>query len=129
MSVTIESLNALKEQLQQQKDLGMPIQSDLYSHLNEVFSRIMLHHQSDAFDLFEQVSCLVKRNNFKVGNLKSDEQVNIDSNVVTNKQAIDFISNYQRLVQSSSQVKTHKCVIGDFVEHGDMLEWAGVGFG
>ena len=44
MSVSLNTLEKLKSQLQQIKDLGTPIKSDLYTHLTEVFNRIMLHH-------------------------------------------------------------------------------------
>ena len=41
MSVGFETLEKLKKELKQAKDLGMPIKTDLYSHLIEVFNRIM----------------------------------------------------------------------------------------
>jgi len=44
--------------------------------MTEVFSRIMLHHPDDAFEKFEQISELVKRNNFKVGTTKDAATVN-----------------------------------------------------
>jgi len=48
------------------KDLGTPIKADLYTHLTEVFNRIMLHHPNDAFEKFEEISGLVKQTNFKI---------------------------------------------------------------
>ncbi len=60
MSVSFETLDKLKKQLQQVKDLGMPIKTDLYNHLTEVFNRIMLHHPEDGYDKFEEISALVK---------------------------------------------------------------------
>ena len=60
MSVSYETLDKLKKQLQEVKELGMPISTDLYSHLTEVFNRIMLHHPEDGYDKFEEISgCLV----------------------------------------------------------------------
>lgn len=44
----------------------MPISTDLYSHLTEVFNRIMLHHQDDGYEKFEEISALVKQTNFKI---------------------------------------------------------------
>ncbi len=44
MSVNLETLDKLKVQLKATKDLGTPIASDLYTHLFEVFNRIILHH-------------------------------------------------------------------------------------
>jgi radial spoke head protein 4/6 len=66
MSVSLETLEKLKAQLQQVKDCGAPIKADLYSHLTEVFNRIMLHHPHDAYDKFEEISALVKFTNFKI---------------------------------------------------------------
>lgn len=60
MSVSFETLDKLKKELQQVKELGMPIKADLYSHLTEVFNRIMLHHPDDGYEKFEEISALVK---------------------------------------------------------------------
>ena len=56
----LETLEKLKKDLKQLKDLGMPIKTDLYSHLIEVFNRIMLHHPEDGYEKFEEISALVK---------------------------------------------------------------------
>jgi hypothetical protein len=76
MSVSLETLEKLKNQLKEVKDLGTPIKADLYSHLTEVFNRIMLHHPNDAYDKFEDISALVKRTNFKIADPKFDVEVN-----------------------------------------------------
>ena len=55
MSVSLETLEKLKNELKEVKDLGTPIKADLYSHLTEVFNRIMLHHPNDAYDKFEDI--------------------------------------------------------------------------
>lgn len=60
MSVSYETLNKLQKELQQAKDMGMPIKTDLYGHLTEVFNRIMLHHPDTGYDKFEEISALVK---------------------------------------------------------------------
>ena len=60
MSVSFETLDKLKKELQMIKDLGMPIKTDLYAHLTEVFNRIMLHHPEDGYEKFEEISALVK---------------------------------------------------------------------
>jgi len=77
----IESIQA---ELKKQKDLGMPIKQDLYEHLTEVFNRIMLHHPTDAFDRFETISSLVKRNNIKISEPLSDIEINSKRAVITN---------------------------------------------
>lgn len=85
MSVSYETLDKLKKQLQEVKDLGMPISTDLYSHLTEVFNRIMLHHQDDGYEKFEEISALVKQTNFKIQDPKNDFEVNAKVGVIENK--------------------------------------------
>ena len=76
MSVSLETLERLKTQLKKVKDLGTPIKADLYTHLTEVFNRIMLHHPADAYDKFEEISGLVKYTNFKIKDPDTDKDVN-----------------------------------------------------
>ena len=52
------------------------VPADLYSHLTEVFNRIMQHHHTDAFDKFEEISTLVKRTHFNFADPKHDHEVN-----------------------------------------------------
>jgi hypothetical protein len=91
MSVSLETLEKLKNQLKEVKDLGTPIKADLYSHLTEVFNRIMLHHPNDAYDKFEDISALVKRTNFKIADPKFDVEVNDSAAVISNREALEFI--------------------------------------
>lgn len=60
MSVGIDTLERVKYQLKELKDLGNNVNLDLYQHLTEVFNRIMLHHQQDGYLRFEEISHLVK---------------------------------------------------------------------
>jgi hypothetical protein len=60
MSVTLETLERLKQQLKEARDQGSSVKLDLYTHLTEVFNRIMMHHPYDAFEKFEEISHLVK---------------------------------------------------------------------
>ena len=53
--------------------------SDLYTHLTEVFNRIMLHHAGDAYDKFEEISTLVKRTHLNFADPKHDFEVNQQS--------------------------------------------------
>lgn len=75
MSVNVATLEKLQSQLKQMMDLGMPIKADVYGHLTEVFNRIMLHHASDAYDKFEEISALVKQTNFKIAEANYDHQL------------------------------------------------------
>ena len=49
---------------------------DLYTHLTEVFNRIMMHHPYDAFDKFEEISHLVKSTHLKLKDPLNDYEVN-----------------------------------------------------
>ena len=76
MSISVETLDKIREQLREAKNVGGSVPQDLYSHLTEVFNRIMLHHQSDAFDKFEEISALVKRTHISFKDPKRDFEVN-----------------------------------------------------
>ena len=91
MSVSLETLEKLKNQLKEVKDLGTPIKADLYAHLTEVFNRIMLHHPHDAYDKFEEISSLVKKTNFKIKDPNFDIEVNERAAVITHQEALNAI--------------------------------------
>lgn len=139
MSVSFETLEKLKTQLNQVKDLGAPIQSDLYGHLTEVFNRIMLHHPNDAYDKFEDISGLVKQTNFKIKDPSNDYDINEKAGVITNQDALDMIAKAKNLLNENPDLVSpadrallsmdYKCVIANYQDHAEMLEWAGIGFG
>ena len=68
-------LQSIMAQLKQEKDLGNHLRSDLYSHLAEVFSRILQYHPNDAFDKFEDISILVKETNFCIKDPRYDNEI------------------------------------------------------
>ena len=70
------TLEGIKNQLKQSKDQGATVKPDLYSHLNEVFNRIINYHPFDALDRFEEISTLVKETNFKLTEPKHDYEIN-----------------------------------------------------
>lgn len=70
------TLQRIRDHLQASKDIGGNVPQDLYSHLTEVFNRILLHHSDDAFDKFEEISALVKSTNLKVKDPRLDSEVN-----------------------------------------------------
>jgi hypothetical protein len=61
MSVSLETLERIKAQLKQARDQGSTVKLDLYTHLTEVFNRIMLHHPYDAYDKFEEFRTSLSR--------------------------------------------------------------------
>jgi len=139
MSVSLETLEKMKLELKKIKDLGTPIKADLYSHLTEVFNRIMLHNQDDAYDKFEEISSLVKHTNFKIKDPDFDYEINQKAGVITNKEALEYIEKVRMLLAEQADLKNqedraifnknNKCVISNFLEHTDMLEWAGISVG
>ena len=76
MSVNEQTLERIRAQLREAKDIGGNVPQDLYSHLTEVFNRILLHHSDDAYDKFEEISALVKQTNLKFKNPTSANEVN-----------------------------------------------------
>ena len=44
MSISHETLEKIRKQLHAAKNIGGSVPNDLYSHLTEVFNRIMMHH-------------------------------------------------------------------------------------
>ena len=84
MSVSLNTLEKLKGQLQEIKDIGHPIKADLYTHLTEVFNRIMLHHPNDAYDKLEEISGQVKRTNFKITDPADEHEINKEAGVIKN---------------------------------------------
>lgn len=145
MSVAVETdhLNKILVKLKAEKDLGSFVKSDLYSHLTEVFSRIMQYHPYDAFEKFEEISILVKHTNYTAPNPASDYELNgriaTGYAEVTNNQAIRAIEKAKSLLSEKvfgvemvdRQLLTtgKKFNIPNLEKQACMLEWAGVSFG
>ena len=79
MSITPETLDRIRDQLHAAKQVGGSVPNDLYSHLTEVFNRIMLHHSTDAYDKFEEISTLVKTTHLNFADPKYDFEVNTNA--------------------------------------------------
>ena len=118
----------------------MPIKADLYSHLTEVFNRIMLHNPENGYENFEEISALVKQTNFKIQDPALDTDVNAKAGVVSNKEMFEQIEKWKNLLNEYPDLvskedrrsyvsKEVKCVVPNFVQHAEMFEWAGIGFG
>jgi len=75
MSVDNSTLERIKEHLKQSKNFESSVKNDLYSHLTEVFNRIILHHPSDAFVKLEEISALVKKTHLKIKDPLLDSEV------------------------------------------------------
>ena len=76
MSISPETLQKIRDQLQTAKKVGGAVPSDLYQHLTEVFNRIMMHHPEDAYEKFEEISTLVKKTHLSFADPKHDFEIN-----------------------------------------------------
>ena len=76
MSINEQTLERIRCQLREARDIGGNVPQDLYSHLTEVFNRILLHHSEDAYDKFEEISALVKQTDLKFKDPQSDAELN-----------------------------------------------------
>ena len=139
---TSKALDAIKNQLKASQDQGAAVKPDLYSHLTEVFNRIIQYHPYDAFDRFEEISTLVKETNFKIADPKFDYEVNGNANyqkTLTNSAAVVLIDRMRNLIHGKVDnvnpadrrllTKNALVKIPNLTEESQMLEWAGVNFG
>ena len=76
MSVNEQTLERIRSQLREARDIGGNVPQDLYSHLTEVFNRILLHHSNDAYDKFEEISGQVKQKDLKFRDVQLDSAIN-----------------------------------------------------
>ena len=102
MSVSLETLERIKAQLKQARDQGSTVKLDLYTHLTEVFNRIMLHHPYDAYDKFEEISHLVKQTHLKIKDPKTDFEVNSIQHKKSQPEKEAWISKCQALLKEVS---------------------------
>jgi radial spoke head protein 4/6 len=139
MSVAEKTLDRIRAQLRAAKEIGGNVPQDLYSHLTEVFNRILMHHSEDAYDKFEEISALVKQTDLKFKDPAYDYEVNMvyGKQDVTERQkwvekSKNLLNEVNDLVAASDKsliTKNKNFVIPNFAEEAEMLEWAGVSFG
>jgi hypothetical protein len=78
MSISSETLEKIRSQLREASHSGGSFQQDLYSHLTEVFNRIVEYNSGDAYEKFEEISTLVKRTRLNFNDPKRDFELNGD---------------------------------------------------
>ena len=76
MSISSETLDRIRSQLREATHAGGSFQQDLYSHLTEVFNRIVEFNQGDAYEKFEEISTMVKRTRLSFNDPKRDFELN-----------------------------------------------------
>lgn len=72
---------------------------DLYTHLTEVFNRIVMHHPYDAFEKFEEISHLIKLTHLKIKDPKQDDEVNSIQFQQNNPQRAAYLKKCQDLLK------------------------------
>ena len=139
MSINDATLDRIRSQLRQACDIGGNVPQDLFTHLTEVFNRILLHHSDDAYDKFEEISALIKQTDLKF----KDPQNDFDLNAACAERAVserdqwiqkskNLLSEVNDLINPNDRsllTKNRAFQIPNFSEEAEMLEWAGISFG
>ncbi len=142
MSCHLETFEKMKKVLQQQKEVGA-IKLDLYTHLTEIFNRIIQQHKFDAYEKFEEISHLIKKTHLKIIDPKKDAEVNRQ---VRKDKYGEGVNKFVESCRSLFEEKLHKshltpeekkqyiddsskCMMTDLLEDMPILEWAGVAIG
>ena len=138
MSINEATLERIQAQLREAKDIGGNVPQDLYTHLTEVFNRILLHHSDDAYDKLEEISALVKMTNLKFKDPKFDHELNAAASAQAVSERESWVARSKNLLNEVNDLissddralltKNKRFVIPDLAEEAEMLEWAGVSF-
>ena len=139
MSINEETLQRIQNQLRSASDIGGNVPQDLYTHLTEVFNRILLHHTDDAYDKFEEISALVKQTDLKFKDPANDSDLNAESNARAVSEREQWVTRSKNLLNEINDLiapedralltKNKTFTIPNFAEEAEMLEWAGISFG
>ena len=139
MSVSDSTLDRIRAQLREARDIGGNVPQDLYTHLTEVFNRILMHHADDAYDRFEEISALVKQTDLKFKDPKNDSELNAAMSaqavsereqwVIRSKNLLNEVNDLISSDDKSLLTKNKTFAIPNFAEEAEMLEWAGISFG
>ena len=108
---------------------------DLYTHLTEVFNRILMHHADDAYDRFEEISALVKQTDLKFKDPKNDFELNaaMSAKAVSEREqwverSRNLLNEVNDLISSGDKsllTKDKTFTIPNFAEEAEMLELLG----
>ena len=139
MSINDQTLNRIRQQLSEARDIGGNVPQDLYTHLTEVFNRILLHQGDDAYDKFEEISGLVKQTDLKFKDPKNAAELNAGSGARAVSESDKWVQRSKNLLNEINDLispadralltKDQKFIIPNFAEEAEMLEWAGISFG
>ena len=126
--------------MREARDIGASVPQDLYTHLTEVFNRVLVHPSVDAYDKFEEISALVKQTDLKFKDPKNESELNQKT---AGKQSVsdrenwvnrskNLLNEINDLIEPEDRhlLSKHKSfAIPNFEEEAEMLEWAGISFG
>ena len=136
-----ETLERIRSQLREARDIGGSVPQDLYTHLTEVFNRVLVHQGDDAYDRFEEISALVKQTDLKFTDKKSAAELNSIANSAAKsvserdewvRRSKNLLNEVNDLIEAEDRhllSKNKKFAIPNFEEEAEMLDWAGINFG
>ena len=106
MSISSETLEKIRNQLREATTTGGSFEHDLYTHLTEVFNRIVEYHAGgDAYEKFEEISALVKRTRLNFNDPKRDFELKSTSNQNSvDKSRLNWIQKSRNLINEVRRV-------------------------
>mmetsp|Transcript_27338 Transcript_27338/g.20475 ORF Transcript_27338/g.20475 Transcript_27338/m.20475 type:complete len:208 (-) Transcript_27338:700-1323(-) len=111
---------------------------DLYSHLQEVMSKLILHYPGESLEKFEEVSFLLKQQ--EQGGVDISKYLLLEE-IHNYKQFTDSLANYRKQLgqfykkpetEEEEQEAPELAPIGyvpNLLQDSQLFEWAGIGFG
>lgn len=137
--ITEQTLERIRCSLREARDIGGSVPQDLYTHLTEVFNRVLVHNSDDAYDKFEEISALVKQTDLKFKDPKNDSDLNSALSAQSVSERDDWVRRSKNLLNEVNDLisardrhlltKGKTFAIPNFTEEAEMLDWAGINFG
>jgi hypothetical protein len=100
MACQLETIENMKNKLKKEQKLGK-VNLDFYTHIKEIFNRVMLYHKHDSFDRFEEISQLVKKSHLKIRDPLKDSEVNRPKPTKKSEIVDHYIKEFKRLIKES----------------------------
>lgn len=100
MACQLETIENMKNRLKKQQKVGK-VTLDFYSHMKEIFNRVMLYHKHDSFDKVEEISQLVKRTHLKIRDPLKDSEVNKPKPTKKSEIVDHYIREFRTLIKES----------------------------
>ncbi|CAD8116456.1 unnamed protein product [Paramecium sonneborni] len=116
----------LKEKLQEIKDTN----TNLYQHLNNVLTKILLDNPKNAFELFEDYSFQVKQSGFtfeKYNEFDNAERTKVTMDQGIQQKTLKLINKINLGTDEEPQESTQTGYLPNLTEEAYLYEWAGVG--